>query len=463
MPLGPGGLVSLDEYDGLVSADEVDTVVCAVPDPYGRLMGKRLTTAAFRSLAVDGVGVHASAYLFATDVEMAPLELPVANAANGYRDFRMVPDLATMRRVPWEPTAVMVICDAYEQGAGDRLLPVAPRSILKKQLARATRRGLTFRFASELEFFLAALPDSARSGEADLADLVMTSTHRMDYNLLQSAQDEWFIGLLRRALDRFQVPVEASKSEWGLGQQEITMDHAEALEMADRHVLFKYSVKQLASMCGLVASFMAKPRIDEVGSSCHIHASLRSAAGDTPIDWEDGAPHNMSKEFAGFVSGQLAGARELGLLWAPTVNSYKRFTPGAFAGTTIAVGDDNRSCGFRLVGHGPAFRVENRIPGADANPYLAYAATVAAGLAGIESGIPAPHVYDGDAYAEPDLECTPTTMHEAVDLFRGSELAREAFGADVHDHLAGFAAGELNRFEHGAVTDWETRRYFSRI
>jgi glutamine synthetase len=241
------------------------------------------------------------------------------------------------------------------------------------------------------------------------------------------------------------------------------MEHAGALQMADRHVLFKHTVKQLASKCGLIASFMAKPRIDEVGSSCHIHVSLRASDGDTPIDWEEGAPQHMSKEFASFVAGQLVGARELALLWAPTVNSYKRFTPGAFAGTTVAVGDDNRSCGFRLVGVGDAFRVENRIPGADANPYLAYAATIAAGLAGIDIGLPAPSVYDGDAYADPDLEVMPSTMHEALALFERSNIARKAFGTDVHSHLAAFAAGELSRFEHRAVTDWETRRYFTRI
>ena len=461
--LGPGGPLTVDECQRRVAAGEVDTIVCAVPDSYGRLMGKRLTATAFQELCLDGDGVRASAYLFATDVEMEPLELPVADATNGYRDFRMVPDLATLRQIPWEPSAVMVICDAYQHAAGAGLLPVAPRSILKAQLGRAHRQGLGLRFASELEFYLGSARADRPGAGPELADLVMTSAHRMDYNLLQSAEDEWFVGLLRRGLDRFGVPIEASKTEWGLGQQEITMDHAAALEMADRHVLFKHSVKQLASACGLVASFMAKPRIDEVGSSCHIHVSLRSAAGDTPIDWAEGAPGNMSKEFAGFVAGQLACARELGLLWAPTINSYKRYTPDAFAGTTVAVGYDNRSCGFRLVGEGASFRVENRIPGADVNPYHAYAAIVAAGLAGIDSEMPTPPVYAGNAYADRTLPQVPTTMHESLALFSDSELARDAFRPEVHEHLAGFAAGELSRFEHGAVTDWETHRYFTRI
>jgi glutamine synthetase len=459
--LGPGGPISLQEYQTLVSEGEVDTVICAVPDPYGRLMGKRLTTRAFASLVLNGDGVRGSSYLFATDIDMQPMNLPIANADNGYLDFRMVPDLATMRRIPWESHAVIVLCDAYEEGS-DQLIAVAPRTILKAQLARAAVNDLEFRFASELEFFLAASSNAGADG-TPFADLNMTSTHRMDYNLLHGAHDEWFIRLLRNGLDRLGIPIESSKTEWGLGQQEITIDHAPALQMADNHVLFKHSVKQLATACGLTASFMAKPGIEEVGSSCHIHASLWSKGGKEPIDWDESAPNHLSATFGQFIAGQMIAARELGLLWAPTVNSYKRYTPNAFAGTTLVVGHDNRSCGFRLVGEHTAFRIENRIPGADVNPYHAFAATIAAGLNGIEHNVAVPEIYEGDAYADQALPCMTTTMHESLALFRDSELARKAFGDVVHHHLASFAAAELATFEHAAVTDWEIRRYFGRI
>jgi glutamine synthetase len=461
LTLGPGGLLTVDQYTELADDGAIDTVICAVPDPYGRLMGKRLTPRSFRALALDGDGVRASAYLFATDVDMEPMNLPIANAANGWADFRMVPDLPTMRRAPWEPNAVMVLCDAYEEKS-DRLLAVAPRSILRAQLDRAAGYDLEFHFASELEFYLATTEHAGADGAA-IEDIARTSRHRMDYSILQSAQDEWFIRLLRNGLDRFGIPVESSKTEWGLGQQEITIDHAPALQMADYHALFKHSVKQLAAAAGMTASFMAKPGAGEVGSSCHIHASLWSVSTGDPIDWDPAAPEHLSERFGQFVAGQIAGARELGLLWAPTVNSYKRYIPNAFAGTSLVVGLDNRSCGFRLVGDGPSFRVENRIPGADVNPYHAYAATIVAGLAGIDHRLPAPDIYRGDAYSDPSLEGMTTTMHESIRQFRASSLARKAFGDETHSHLAAFSAAELAQFEHGCVTDWEVSRYFGRI
>ena len=213
----------------------------------------------------------------------------------------------------------------------------------------------------------------------------------------------------------------------------------------------------------MTASFMAKPGAGEVGSSCHIHASLWSSTTGDPLDWDPAAPEHLSERFGQFVAGQISCARELGLLWAPTVNSYKRYIPNAFAGTALVVGLDNRSCGFRLVGEGPAFRVENRIPGADVNPYHAYAATIAAGLNGIDHQLPAPDIYRGDAYSDPSLECMTTTMHESILQFRHSSLARKAFGDEAHSHLAAFSAAELAQFEHATVTDWEVSRYFGRI
>jgi glutamine synthetase len=461
LELGPGGLLSYEEYLELAEQGDVDTVICAVPDPYGRLMGKRLTTRSFGRLCVEGDGVRGSAYLFATDLDMNPMELSVANATNGYPDFRMVPDLPTLRRVPWEPHAVIVLCDAYEEGSAD-LVAVAPRSILRAQLDRAAAHDVSFRFASELEFFLASSVDAGLDGRR-VEDIARTSVHRMDYNLLQAAQDDWFIRILRNGFDAFDIPIESSKTEWGLGQQEITIDHAPALDMADHHILFKHSIKQLAHEAGLTASFMAKPGIDEIGSSCHIHASLWSGSTGKALDFDADRPGHFSEIFGSFVAGQIEHAREFGLLWAPTVNSYKRYLPNQFAGTALVVGWDNRSCGFRVVGEHDGFRIENRIPGADVNPYHAYAATIAAGIDGIEHNLASPELYTGDAYSDGDLECMTSTMHESIASFRGSDLARRAFGDEVHQHLANFAAAELAHFEHGTVTNWEVARYFSRI
>lgn len=455
-----GYLLDLDQFEELAATGTVDTVICAAPDPYGRMVGKRLTIDAFRTLCLQGEGVNASSFIFAVDLEMNPLDLPVSNAANGWVDIRLVPDLATMRRVPWEDHAVLVICDAYE-GASDDLLAVAPRSILKDQIARAEQAGIALKFASELEFFVAAeTPDEAWRKE--YRDLKMMSNYRSDYQMIQHGRDEWFIHQVRRDLTAFGVSIESSKPEWGLGQQEVTLDYCDTLEMADRHVLYKYGVKELAHRAGLTVTFMAKPAIDEVGSSCHLHVSLWDANDGRPLCWSD-EDDGMSSLFGSFVAGQLEHALDFGLLFAPTVNSYKRYLPDQFAGTAIALGYDNRSCAFRLVGRGPSFRVENRIPGADVNPYYAYSATIAAGLAGIEAHLPPPPISTGNAWLNGDIEAMTASMHRSVDLFANSKAARGSFGEDVFDHLLASAQTEVSSFESGAVTDWEVKRYYERV
>jgi glutamine synthetase len=454
------GIIDLDQFEELTLRGDVDTVVCAAPDPYGRLVGKRLTIEAFRTLCLRGEGVNASSFVFAVDLEMNPLDLAVSNAANGWVDIRLVPDLATMRRIPWEGNAVLVLCDAYESES-DQLLGVAPRSILKHQIARAQERGLAFKFASELEFFVASVtPDEAWRQE--YRDLQMLSNYRADYQTLQGGRDEWFIHQIRSQMPTFGIPVESSKPEWGLGQQEITLDYTDTLEMADRHVLFKHGIKELAQRAGLTTTFMAKPKIDEVGSSCHLHVSLWDSREGTPLSWSD-ETGGMSPQFGSFVAGQLQHALDLGLLFAPTVNSYKRYLPDQFAGTAIALGHDNRSCAFRLVGHGHSYRVENRIPGADVNPYYAFSATIAAGMAGIETGQPIPATFAGNAWQEPSFELMSSSMHQSVERFSHSKLAREAFGDDIFEHLLGSASAEVTAFDSGTVTDWEVKRYYERV
>lgn len=454
-------LLSIEQFDQLTSTGEINTVVCAAPDPYGRLVGKRLTIQAFRSLGLSGDGINASSFIFAVDLEMNPLGLAVSNADNGWADIRLVPDLTTLRRVPWEPHVALVICDAYETGS-DTLLSVAPRTILRKQIERAEQHGLRFKFASELEFFLASTPPR-EAWELGYQNLKMLSDYRSDYQMVQSGRDDWFIERIRNQMPEFGVSVESSKPEWGLGQQEVTLDYCDTLEMADRHVLFKYGVKQLAHAADLTVTFMAKPKIDEVGSSCHLHVSMWSADEGRALCASDRPAGGMSDTFGSFVAGQLAHAADITLMFAPTINSYKRFQPDQFAGTAIAVGDDNRSCAFRLVGSGPSYRVENRIPGGDVNPYYAYAATIIAGLDGVERQLPAPEIFDGNAWTGDNVTIVPTSMHEALRLFAECKTARAGFGDEVFDHLLASARSELVAFDSHSVTDWETRRYYERV
>lgn len=452
--------LDLDQFDELTRKGEINTVICATPDPYGRLVGKRLTIPAFRSLGLSGNGINASSFIFAVDLEMNPLDLPVSNATNGWADIRLVPDLSTLRRVPWEPNAALVICDVYQANA-DELLPVAPRSILRSQVGRADRCGLRFKFASELEFFLSTTPPR-QAWELGYQNLKMLSDYRSDYQMVQSGRDDWFIEQIRNQMPEFGVPIESSKPEWGLGQQEVTLDYCDTLEMADRHVLFKYGVKQLAHRADLTVTFMAKPKIDEVGSSCHLHVSMWSA-GDESLCWSEQPAGGMSAKFGSFVAGQLAHAVDITLMFAPTVNSYKRFQPDQFAGTAIALGNDNRSCAFRLVGTGPSYHIENRIPGGDVNPYYAYAATIAAGLDGIEHELTSPAIFDGNAWTGENISTVPTSMHRALGLFEECKMARTAFGDEVFDHLLASAQSEVVAFDSQAVTDWEMRRYYERV
>jgi glutamine synthetase len=452
--------LDINQFDELTRTGEINTVVCATPDPYGRLVGKRLTIPAFRSLGLSDTGINASSFIFAVDLEMNPLNLPVSNAANGWADVRLLPDLSTLRRVPWEPNTALVICDVHEADSDD-LLSVAPRTILRNQIDRAERHGTRFKFASELEFFLSTTPPR-QAWELGYQNLKMLSDYRSDYQMTQSSRDDWFIEQIRNQMPGFGVPIESSKPEWGLGQQEVTLDYCDTLEMADRHVLFKYGVKQLAHRADLTVTFMAKPKIDEVGSSCHLHVSMWST-DDESLSWSAQPSGGMSTKFGSFVAGQLTHAADITLMFAPTVNSYKRFQPDQFAGTAIALGNDNRSCAFRLVGAGPSYRVENRIPGGDVNPYYAYAATIAAGLDGIERELPTPAVFDGNAWTGDNIAVVPTSMHQALDLFAECKMARAAFGDEVFEHLLESAQSELVAFDSHAVTDWEMRRYYERV
>jgi len=449
--------LDLDVLSELVGRGEIDTVVTAFPDHFGRLMGKRITGHFFLDEVARG-GMHACDYLLACDVEMDPIEgYGFSSWAKGYGDFHAVPDLSTLRVLPWFEKTAFVLCDLY-RGDAHEPVSVAPRQVLREQVSRATARGLFPMGASELEFYL--FRDSYEAArEKRYHDLEPYGWYIEDYHILQGAREEWFVRAIRNAMDGAGVPVEFSKGEWGPGQHEINVRYADFLEMADRHTLYKQGVKEIAALNDVAVTFMAKWHEKYAGSSCHIHASLVESDGETSAFC--GPDGGMSPLFRHWLAGQLRYARELTLLYAPFVNSYKRYQAGSFAPTRIAWAHDNRTVGFRVLGHGSSLRAENRIPGADVNPYLAFAATLAAGLAGIDEELELPDPVEGDAYSMGDIQGVPTTLEEAIEAFEDSILARAAFGEDVVAHYLHAARTEVAKFRE-VVTCWERLRHFER-
>jgi glutamine synthetase len=441
--------------------EEIETVLCVVPDLWGRLVGKRVTTESFLKTALRSEGLHASLYLFVVDMDMDPRPgYELSSWRTGFSDFRMVPDLSTFRVAGWLPSTAVVICDAYAED-GDDLVGVAPRSILRRQVERAAAANLRFKMATELEFYLYQTPP-AQAWARRYLELEPVTYYRADYHILQSSRNDHFIEQIRRHMNAAEIEVEFSKAEWGLGQQEINLRYADALEIADRHALYKNGVKEMAQQSEWSVTFMAKPSIAEIGSSCHIHASLWDADGNPKMP-DPSSSHQLSGLGRSFLGGLLEHTPELIWLFAPNVNSYKRFQSASFAPTVVTWGRDNRTCGYRLVGEGESLRVENRIPGADVNPYLSCAATVMAGLDGIERWLDCGDPYDGDAYSDQALSAVPSTLRDGLDAFAGSSLADAALGTAVHEHLVNFGRQELEAFEHECVTDWERIRYFERI
>jgi glutamine synthetase len=456
------GRLDLEELRREVGSGGIDTVVTAFPDLYGRLVGKRIAGHFFVDEVVDH-GMHVCDYLLACDMEMDPSPgYAFASWEKGYGDVHAVPDLASLRRAAWQDRTALVLCDV-ERADGEPVR-VAPRTILRTQLARLDALGLEARMGSELELFL--FRDGYREARAKgYRDLVTSQDYVEDYHVLSGTAAEPVIGAIRRALDRSGVPVEFSKGEWGPGQHEINLRFAPALEMADRHVVYKLAAKEIAAAAGASLTFMAKWREDLAGSSLHIHASLwkegRAAFAD-PGRSLAGTPVEAPDLFRFFLGGMLEHARELCLFFAPTVNSYKRFRAGTFAPTRLAWSYDNRTVGFRVVGSGASLRPECRVPGADANPYLAYAALLAAGLDGIEREVDPGPAFVGDAYQAERLPQVPASLPEAIAALEASEFARRAFGEDVVEHLLHFARIEQACFQK-AVTDYERQRYFERI
>ncbi len=459
MTIGAGRL-DRTQLERAIADGAIDTVLVAFPDLQGRLVGKRVTGHFFREHVLDD-GVDACSYLLAVDVDMNPLAgYEYASWATGYGDFVCRPDLATSRVVPWLEQTALVLCDLFDENTGDPV-EVSPRRILQRQVERASAAGYSVMCGSELEFFL--FRDSYEEAQAKgYAGLQPHSAVNEDYHILQTTRDEYLIRQIRNAMDAAGVPVEFSKGEASRGQHEINLRFADALEMADRHVVYKNGAKEIAGLNGRALTFMAKYSMDEGGSSCHIHSSVWDAGGEYPLMWSDDAPDHFSDVFRGWLGGLLAHSGELAWLFAPTVNSYKRYQPDSWAPTALLWGRDNRTCGFRVVGHGAGFRVESRIPGADCNPYLAFAATIASGLDGIEQGIEPPARFDGNAYETTDAPRVPWNIVDAIAALEHSEFAARAFGDAVHFHLVNTAKQEWVAFAN-VVTDWERRRCFEQF
>ncbi len=440
-----------------VEEQAVDTIIVAGVDLQGRLYGKRCEAGPFlRDMAGS---VHTCDCNFGWDVDRMLIPgLKFTGWHTGYGDMVAVPDWNTLRMYPWFEKTALVICDTCDPEG--ELVPVAPRSMLRAQMARARAFGFDVKAASELEFFLfRETPDSSRA--KDYANLQTVSSYIGDYCIYRSSLDEPLIGDIRKKLTAAGVEIECSKSEWGHGQHEINLVYADVLDMADRHVIFKNGVREMAVQHGLQATFMAKWNSQHSSNGSHVHMSL----------WQDGAPaffdpkgeRHMSKTMRHFLGGMMALAREFHLLYAPTINSYKRYGDLTFAPTTITWGGDNRTVAFRSCGHGASTRLENRIPGADVNPHLAYAAMLASGLYGIEHEIePLGPFVSANGYDVKDAPRLCGNLIEATDAFESSAVARALFGEDVVDHYVAVARWEIQVFMR-YVTDWERRRYFELI
>ena len=454
------GMLSLDALRRHVEADTIDTVIVAFSDHYGRLMGKRFDADFF----LDGVhtnGTHGCDYLLTTDMDMNPTPgYTFANWELGYGDMHLVPDLSTLRVASWLQNTALVLCD-LQNNHTHAPVTQAPRSILKKQLQNAQKMGYTVNAASELEYYLFET-SYKQAAKQVFTELEPSGWYLEDYHVLQGSRVEAFTQQARRHLRDSGVPVETSKGEWGLGQHELNVRYADALTMADRHMVFKQCLKELADAQGVSVTFMAKFMSGRAGSSCHVHLSLY--AGDENAFVGDGSLGSLrcSDAFKYFLGGWIKHAPEFMVFYAPTVNSYKRFEDGSWAPTRLAWCHDNRTAGFRVVGQGQGLRIECRIPGADCNPYLVYAAALASGLDGIRNKIEPPEMFVGDVYAAQHLPRVPYTLKEAVQLFEQSAFVKETLGADVVAHYAHFFKSEQAAFD-AFVTDWERARYFERI
>jgi len=447
--------LSVEDLRLAVAGGTIDTVALAIVDMQGRLQGKRLHADFF----LDEVIRHATEgcnYLLAVDVDMNTVDgYAMSSWERGYGDFVLAPDLSTLRRVPWQPGTAMLLADlTWLDGTP---VVASPRQILRRQLERLAERGLSAYVGTELEFVL--YRDSYEEAwQRGYRDLRPANQYNVDYSMLGTARVEPLLRRIRLEMAGAGLQPESAKGECNLGQHEIAFRYADALTTSDNHAIYKLGAKEIAAQEGMALTFMAKPNQRE-GNSCHIHFSLRDAQG-TPVMSAPGG--GLSALGERVLAGLLASMRELTLLYAPNINSYKRYQPGTFAPTAVRWGMDNRTCALRVVGHGASLRVENRAPGGDVNPHLAVAAMIAAALHGIDNSLELEPRHVGNAYDDVAAPRLPTTLRDASALWQGSAVAKHAFGDDVVAHYGNYAQVELAAFE-AAVTDWEMFRGFERL
>ncbi|MEP3280429.1 MAG: glutamine synthetase family protein [Stappiaceae bacterium] len=452
------GKLTFDELKQAVAAGEIDTVIAAQVDMQGRLMGKRFQAEYFLDSAHEET--HSCNYLLATDMEMETVPGYKATSWEaGYGDYTMKPDLSTLRLTPWLEGTALVLCDVHDHSTHAEV-PHSPRAILKNQIARLEKLGMKPFMATELEFFLfkESFEEAQQNGYRGMTPI---SAYNEDYHIFQTTKEEDVMRAIRNGLQGADVPVENTKGEAFAGQAEVNVRYAEALDMADRHVLIKNACKEIAWQKGRAISFMAKWDTDAAGNSSHIHQSLWSLEGK-PLFHDENAEHGMSELMEHYLAGLLHHASAITYFLAPNINSYKRFQAGTFAPTKAIWSLDNRTAGYRICGADTkAVRVECRVGGADLNPYLAMAALIAAGIDGIEQKMPLEGAYVGDAYAETNVREIPSTLRGATQTLDDSKMLRDAFGNEVIDHYVHAAKWEQIEYDR-RVTDWEVGRGFER-
>jgi glutamine synthetase len=449
--------LTLEKLKALIAEGTIDTVVVAMTDMQGRLTGKRIHGQYFLDEVVKH-GTEGCNYLLAVDVDMNTVEgYEMSSWERGYSDFALIPDLNTLRLIPWQPGAVLVLADVAWLDHTD--VVASPRQVLRKQIAELEKAGMVAMCGTELEFvvFKDTYEEAWNKG---YKNLIPVNQYNVDYSILGGSRIEPLLRDIRLGMSAAGMTVESVKGECNFGQHEIAFKYSDALSNCDNHVIYKNGAKEIASQQGYALTFMAKPN-DKEGNSSHIHLSFRGIKGELVMTDEADKEHGMSEVGRQFIAGQIAHLRELSLLFAPNINSYKRYVPGSFAPTAIRWGRDNRTCALRLVGRGAGLRLENRVPGGDVNPYLAVAGIIAAGLDGVKNKLKLEPAFTGNAY-DSDSSRVPASMQEALDLWENSDWVKETFGAEVQAHYANMARVEIAAFGK-AVTDWELFRNFERF
>jgi glutamine synthetase len=449
--------LTLDKLKALVADGTIDTVVVAMTDMQGRLTGKRIHGQFFLDEVVKH-GTEGCNYLLAVDVDMNTVDgYEMSSWERGYSDFALIPDLNTLRLIPWQPGAVLVLADVAWLDHTD--VVASPRQVLRKQIAELEKAGMVAMCGTELEFvvFKDTYEEAWNKG---YKNLIPVNQYNVDYSILGGSRIEPLLRDIRLGMSAAGMTVESVKGECNFGQHEIAFKYSDALSNCDNHVIYKNGAKEIASQQGYALTFMAKPNEKE-GNSSHIHLSFRGLKGELVMADDADKEHGMSEIGRQFIAGQVAHLRELSLLFAPNINSYKRYVPGSFAPTAVRWGRDNRTCALRLVGHGAGLRLENRVPGGDVNPYLAVAGIIAAGLDGVKNKLKLEPAFTGNAY-ESDSPRVPASMAEALDLWEKSAWIKETFGAQVQAHYANMARVEIAAYGK-AVTDWELFRNFERF